>query len=89
MKKDPVAIEQEPTPQPEQIERKRPVEWATEGGYLPEFTQVKSKIRPVVVNPRTWLYTAAKNRAGWNDDTLITKADFDALIADLGSALVR
>jgi hypothetical protein len=81
-----IEIEQEAPPQPE---RKRPVEWATEGGYLPEFTQVKSKIRPVVVNQKTWLYTAAKNRAGWTDETLITKADFDALIADLGSALVR
>lgn len=86
MKKDTAVIEQEFAPTPE---RKRPVEWATEGGYLPEITQVKSKIRPVVVNQRTWLYTAAKNRAGWTDETLITKADFDALIAELGSALVR
>lgn len=86
MKEKPAVIEQEAAPQPE---RKRAVEWATEGGYLPEFAQVKSKIRPVVVNQKTWLYTAAKNRAGWTDDTVITKSDFDALIAGLGSALVR
>jgi len=86
MKEKPAVIEQDTPAKPEQ---KRAVEWATEGGYLPEFTQVKSKIRPVVVNPTTWLYTAAKNRAGWTDDTLVAKADFDALIAGLGSALVR
>ena len=66
----------------------RAIDLARREGMLPAMLP-GTRMRPVVENPKAWLYQAAKLRFRFGDEDQMSETEFSARIAAISTVLVR